>query len=333
MMNRRNFLESLAGAAGVLATSQLPESVHAEVTRKVSFNALNLQEIEIPVGVPTPLKALHISDTHLVRVDDRDDELKRFLAAKRYSLYPWGEYFLSASIQYAKEHHLQLIHTGDIFDFITEANLDLTASYYNTGDWMTSVGNHEFNIYLQEANHNAEYKARSIDTVQSVYPNNIVYSSRIINDINFVNIDNSYFYITEEQHAFVEKEMQRGLPVILLCHIPFYTPEHCKHNMAKKRPNVALCGAPNEITDQLNKLKRPTYSNVEPDAEWRRISVSQHADKPTLEFTSWLKEQKNLKGILSGHCHHFFIERFSPTAIQYCVGANLRGDGFVVTFK
>jgi UDP-2,3-diacylglucosamine pyrophosphatase LpxH len=268
-----------------------------------------------------------------VRVDDRDDELKRFLAAKRYSLYPWGEYFLSASIQYAKEHHLQLIHTGDIFDFITEANLDLTASYYNTSDWMTSVGNHEFNIYLQEANHNAEYKARSIDTVQSVYPNNIVYSSRIINDINFVNIDNSYFYITEEQHAFVEKEMQRGLPVILLCHIPFYTPEHCKHNMAKKRPNVALCGAPNEITDQLNKLKRPTYSNVEPDAEWRRISVSQRADKPTLEFTSWLKEQKNLKGILSGHCHHFFIERFSPTAIQYCVGANLRGDGFVVTFK
>ncbi len=332
-MNRRTFLKSLSGITGILAAEQLPSYVHAEVTRETAFNAMNLKEIEIPVGLKTPFKALHISDTHLVRVDKRDDELKRYLAARRYTNSPWAEYFLTASIQYAKENQLQLIHTGDIYDFITEANLDLTASYFKHENWITAVGNHEFNIYLQEAHHDAAYKANSFKQVQSVYPHNIDYYAYEQNGINFVSIDNSYFYVTEEQFAFVEKEMKKDLPVILLCHIPFYTPKHCKFNMSKARPNVALCGAPNEFTDQFNELREPTYSTVEPQAEWRRISVSQKADKTTLDFTAWLKEQTALKGILSGHCHHFFIERFSPTAIQYCVGANYKGDGFVVTFN
>ena len=40
-----------------------------------------------------------------------------------------------------------------------------------------------------------------------------------------------------------------------------------------------------------------------------------------------------LKGILCGHMHRFFEDRFSSTAIQYTVGATYNGDAQVVHFK
>ncbi len=331
-MNRRDFFKSLAFYSGVIATSQIPEFARGEIKRTALFSAMDLREIMIPVGIPVPFQALHISDTHLVRVDKRDDELKRYLASRRYTVYPWGEHFLNTSIAYAKQNNLMLIHTGDIYDFITEANLDLTASYFNENEWLTAVGNHEFNIYLHEARHDAAYKAKSLDMVQGAYPNNIINCAKVQNGINFVSIDNSYYNVTEEQHAFVENEMKKGLPVILLTHIPFYTPEHCTRNISRERPSVSLCGAPREITDRFTAIKKPVYSDNEPNAEWRRISVNQRADDATLDFCKWLKEQKNLKGILSGHCHHYHIERFSPTALQYTVGANYKGAGYVINF-
>lgn len=57
------------------------------------------------------------------------------------------------------------------------------------------------------------------------------------------------------------------------------------------------------------------------------------AGQPTLDFIAWLKEQPLLKGILCGHMHRFFEERFSETAVQYCVGATYKGDAQVVHFK
>lgn len=41
---------------------------------------------------------------------------------------------------------------------------------------------------------------------------------------------------------------------------------------------------------------------------------------------------EQLKAILAGHMHHFFEERFSPTAIQYTVGATFDGDVQVIHF-
>ena len=56
-------------------------------------------------------------------------------------------------------------------------------------------------------------------------------------------------------------------------------------------------------------------------------------ESATLEFIAWLKGQLLLKGILCGHMHRFFEERFSPAAIRYCVGATFKEDAQVVHFK
>lgn len=44
------------------------------------------------------------------------------------------------------------------------------------------------------------------------------------------------------------------------------------------------------------------------------------------------EESPLLKAILCGHMHRFFEERFSPTAMQYVVGANYLGDAQVIHF-
>ena len=47
---------------------------------------------------------------------------------------------------------------------------------------------------------------------------------------------------------------------------------------------------------------------------------------------AWLKEQPLLKAILCGHCHSFYEERFSPTAMQYTVEAGYKGGAYEIEF-
>ena len=88
-----------------------------------------------------------------------------------------------------------------------------------------------------------------------------------------------------------------------------------------------VTGAPLSCTSTYEAGK--TYPQGE---EWRYRSVQQKTDKPTADFIAWLKEQKLLKAILCGHLHHFFKERFSPTAMQYVCSATFKGDAYAIRF-
>ena len=115
----------------------------------------------------------------------------------------------------------------------------------------------------------------------------------------------------------------------MLCHVPLYTPKHCQHELKRNDGRCGyLTGAPLEITS-----KYATDTSLPAEEQWRNRSVQQRADKPTLDFIAWIKEQPLLKAILCGHMHRFFEERFSPTAIQYTVGATYQGDAQVIHFR
>ena len=66
---------------------------------------------------------------------------------------------------------------------------------------------------------------------------------------------------------------------------------------------------------------------------YRNKPVSPKSVSPaTQEFYDGLKQQPQLKAILCGHMHEFFEERFSPTAVQYTVGANYAGLAHEIEF-
>jgi UDP-2,3-diacylglucosamine pyrophosphatase LpxH len=251
------------------------------------------------------------------------------LAASRARWFSKAEHYLDEAIHYARANKLMLIHTGDLIDFVSEANLDAAAMHYRDNDWFVSAGNHEYSLFVGEAKEDEAYKAQSYNKIQDAYPNDLTFCSRVVNGVNFVSIDDVYYNVTERQHELVANEMKRGLPVVLLCHVPFYTPKHCQYELKRNNGSCGyLTGAPLEITS-----KYATDTSLPEEEQWRNRSVQQRADKATLDFIAWLKEQPLLKGILCGHMHHFYEERFSKTAIQYTVGATYDGDAYEVLFR
>jgi len=61
---------------------------------------------------------------------------------------------------------------------------------------VTCAGNHEFSQYVGEAEEDEAYKAQSFAAVQGVYPNDLVFASRIVHGVNFVAVDNTYYRFT-----------------------------------------------------------------------------------------------------------------------------------------
>ena len=312
--------------------SQLPKALQAKALAAAEEGPASLKDVRritISVGATKPFSALHISDTHLARVDERDNERKHTLAAGRSRVFPWAEHYFDAAIRYARERDLMLLHTGDLIDFVSEANLDFVAMQLGVGSWYLSAGNHEYSQYVGEAKEDAAYKAQSFDKVQRAYPNDLTLSSKIINGVNFVALDDVYYNVTAKQHELMRCEVEKGLPIVLMCHVPFYTPRHCA-DVLKGNKGLAgyVTGAPLEITKTYQ-----TNPSLPESEQWRNRSVQQHSDEPTLEFIAWLKEHPLLKAILCGHCHHFYEEQFSPTAKQYVVGAGYQGAAYHIDFE
>ena len=326
-MKRYDFLR-LCG--GMLLATQIPDRVLAQVDAESNdyIKLKTVRHLTIPVGATKPFKALHLSDTHLTRVDDRDNERKHKLAESRRKVFPMAERYFDAAIRYAAANKLMLLHTGDLQDFVSYANLDCISDKLGKGDWFTAAGNHEYSQYVGEAREDEAYKAQSYDRVQAAFPNNLKVASRVINGVNFVAIDDVYYNVTAQQHEALRQEVAKGLPIVLMCHVPLYTPEHCQANL-KSNGGVAgyMTGAPLSITETYQ--HNPSHPA---DEQWRNRTVQQRATQETLDFIAWLKEQPLLKAILCGHCHDFYEERFSPTAIQYTVEAGYKGGVYEIEF-
>ena len=90
-MKRRNFLKTLGGIA---VMSQIPVSVKAEKREDCNTKGVTLNEvthITIPVGATEPFHALHISDTHITRVNEKNGQRKKEVTEWRRSSFPMAE--------------------------------------------------------------------------------------------------------------------------------------------------------------------------------------------------------------------------------------------------
>ena len=220
------------------------------------------------------------------------------------------------------------MHTGDLIDFVSHANLEYVKQKLEAVNCLISAGNHEYSQYVGEAKEDEAYKSQSYDKVQASYPNNLRFDSRIINGVNFVAIDDVYYNFTKEHKELMKAEVKKGLPIVMICHVPLYTPELYAIMMHQNKGRCAyVTGAPLELTQ--------TYEqdpNRPPHEQWRNRSVQQQSDKETLDFIKWLKKQPLLKAIICGHLHLFYQGTFSPTAMQYIVGAGYAGQAYEIKF-
>ncbi|MBR6883864.1 MAG: metallophosphoesterase [Bacteroidales bacterium] len=266
-MDRRDFIRvSGAAAAGMALGGCVPKvSEQADsaplmqewprfpdrIARDVeAYSPLNIKEITVEIGLEKPFDVMHLSDTHIARADERDDERKILLSAQRSRGMNAGEHYLDEAIRIARERGMYLFHTGDLYDFVSEANLDCAARHMIEGDWFVSAGNHDYSKYVGEAKEDEAYKQDSYEAVRAAFPNDLRFASRVIGGVNFVAVDDVYYNFTERQLEQMKAEMAKGMPVVMLCHVPLYTPEYFKDEMERMGNRCAyLCGVPLELTE------------------------------------------------------------------------------------
>ena len=269
---------------------------------------MDIRKLKIKVGAKRPFSMLHISDSHLVLTDSRNDEKKAQLAKFRNREFPWAALYHERLIAYANKNHLPIIHTGDMIDFLSEMGLDYVVEAFSRGEWITSCGNHEFANYMGwfgPEKEDAEFQSKYFTQVQEAFPDNLSFTARVINGVNFITLDDSFYFITQEQWDNVAAEFAKGLPVVMMMHIPFYTPKLYDHTSHGGKKFSYLCGAPSD---------------------------TEREDTLTQLFVKWLKEQPQLKAILTGHLHEFWQEQFSHTAVQYVVGGAFKGEAYHIRF-
>ena len=123
----------------------------------------------IEIGLPAPIRVLHASDTHLTHADARDGQRKVDLAASRLRGFPDADARLAELGRLSHQLGLPIMHTGDLIDFVSLANLEAAKAFADSHDIFMATGNHEFSLYVGEAWEDADYRNQSLAAVQACY--------------------------------------------------------------------------------------------------------------------------------------------------------------------
>ena len=295
-ISRRGFLKNAfaAGGCGIVASSGLP--LHA----RGNYEQLSLAYCHIKAGATSPFSVLHISDTHLTFANpDEDKDIQKYRRI-RTELFGGRQFeALKDSVRWAKLNADYLIHTGDLIDWGSQGNLIAVQEAFgpDAGPVFGAMGNHE---YFFPHSVKRPTRAEAFKRCSGAFPYNLHFASQVINGVNFLSIDDSNYDVTDDQVEAFAKEVKKGLPIILLMHVPFDTPK-------------------------ITEAKRKFWAWGQ---KWRGKPVEPYEfGKRANEFVAYLKSEPLLKGILAGHLHITAEEQFSPTARLYVVAGNFAFAG------
>lgn len=319
MTNRRDFMKRMAGMGALIATSQLPALAKDDPTvfpNRGRFERMSLCYATVEIGLERAFSVLHLSDSHFTAAYDYENEKKQQLCEKRTQTFGGRqEEALADALAWAKQHVDFIVHTGDLIDWQSEANFDLVRKYFGDG-LVGSLGNHEFStdMWLSDPKeeHTEQYKDNTRTMLQEVYPFDVRFHSQVVNGVNFITLDDVYGYVTEEQVERFEKELKRGLPIVMCMHVPFFTDAIWRATVRFWKDKGQLqSGALPERTGAYKK---------------------QLTDPVTRDFIARLKEEPLLRCILAGHEHISVEDQFSPTCREYITAGSFLFHGREVLF-
>ncbi len=277
-------------------------------------------KITLHIGLPKPLRLLHLSDSHLCLADERDDERKRQLALSRAAEFEKipGETLrlLEEAVEYGRKHCDLIVHTGDFIDFVSHPNLELLRKHFRGPDSLLAVGNHEFSLYVGEAWEDEAYKKQSFDRVQQCVGNSIDFASRVVNGVNLVAVDNSYYLFAERHLEMLKREAAKNLPILLLVHNPLHTDDLYREMMENRRRECAyLAGTPEPLLAGYPEHRRR----------------QQAPDAATQSFIEYVRHEPAIRAILAGHLHFNHVTRLNTRLPQYVTGGTF--DGCATEFE
>ena len=311
-LTKRDFLKGLAfGGGALMATSSLPALADdaSQFPKRGQWERLAVSIVHLKVGAEKPFAVIHASDTHLTEAYPHEPHFVRNHAAARTQTFGGRQQeALRDTLEYARLHADYLVHTGDLIDFQSEKNLDLVKMYFGTGALQASMGNHEFETVGEKGlvyRRTEEFKDQLRPKLAAAYPQDPGFAAQTVHGVTFVTLDDVFGTVTERQVALFKAEAAKGRPIILCMHVPFHSP---------------MCW---KVTRTYWDFGRNQYGRRDYDDgreggdRWNQLN-----EPVTRDFIAYLKGEKLLRGILTGHEHFHYDEEFSPTARQVIAPGN-----------
>lgn len=306
-MKRRSFFKKASTAlVGMgLTTHSCTNTINGKVKQPLKvFTSIDQQKVSFYANVINEsVKVVHIADTHLFKDDKRGIPYQEFSnrMAKAYNQtkhFKTGESTnpeeaFEQTLAFAKEVDADVITLiGDIFSFPSEAAIAwVLAKLKDTGiPYIYTAGNHDWHYEgmegTMESLRDTWIEKRLLPLYQGNHPLMAAYD---VKGIRFLAIDNSTYQINDDQLAFFTEQVESGVPLVLLVHIPMYAPG--------KKIGFG-CGNPNwgAATDRNFELERRP--------KWPESGHTQ----TTLDFHKKVFSAPNLLGVFTGHIHRNSIE-------------------------
>ncbi|MBQ6264402.1 MAG: metallophosphoesterase [Clostridia bacterium] len=263
------------------------------------------------IGLEKPVKLLHVTDSHLAFADEHDDERKHKLAQRFHSAEK--EKYLYEHIAYSKANCDALIHTGDLFDFVSHANTVKAREILSDAHIFFIAGNHEYSQYVGEAWEDKAYRMNSYMQIErdGGFGVPMLWNTRVVGGVNIVGIDNSYYLFEDWQIHRLKKESEKGLPIILAFHDPLFEQSlydyHFEHSPA----------------ESCTYLTGVDEKHLERYSEFR--AYQQRPDEPTLRMIEYIKSEPMIRAILTGHLHFSFESNITENLPQFVTGGGYDG--------
>jgi len=306
-MKRRLFLKESTTLVTGLGLSSVSCNTSLENNLENSFDvSVTVNEERVSIfsnAIKSPVKIVHIADTHLFMDDKRGYKYKEF-SDRMAGAYNQTSHFktrkktspresFEKTLMHAKEEEADLIAlVGDIFSFPSELAIEWVISKLKEIDipYVYVSGNHDWHYEGMEGSMDSLRNTWINKRLLPLYQNNDpLMAAYDIKGIRFLAVDNSTYEINEDQLEFFSNQVETGLPLVLLVHIPMYAPGK----------SISYgCGNPNwsAKTDRnYNLERRPRWPN-------------EGHTKTTFEFHKKVFEAPNLLGIFTGHIHKNTIE-------------------------
>lgn len=323
-MKRRSFFGTLLSAnLGIFLTGNPLAGIFTESKRdifrkgtvSVDDNVISFYLDEIN----SPLKIIHISDTHLFMDDDRGKPFLKY-SRRMAGAYNTTEHFRTGEdtdpvrsfeevLELAIEKNADLFAmTGDIFSFPSEAAVEwVHEKVSNSGiPFLYIAGNHDWHYEGMEGSRNelrdTWTKKRLTPLYQGKDP---LMASYEINGINILAIDNSTYEILPEQLEFFRNHSKGDAPIVLMMHIPMYAPG---------RPLVYGCGNPSWGAESDRSYE------LEGRVRWPEGGHT----KVTMDFYDEVFSSDKLLGIFTGHAHRQSVDIVKGKP-QFVTDANATG--------
>ena len=276
---------------------------------------LDIVKNRIEIGLDKPVKLLHVTDTHISDTDDRDDALKQRICLNN-DIPKIREYFRE-TIDYCNENCDMMVHSGDLISVVSPRSLEVVREFLDTcRNYLIVAGNHEFSQYCGEAWEGIAYKMTAFQQVQRALREDLLFTAKQVGGVNVVGIDNGYYHVEPWQLWRLQREVKKGLPIVMMMHVPLFEQSLYEESVRRHSDSCAyLMGCDEE--------------HLMPFEEYRAYQQRPTADD--LRFIDYVYSQPLIKCVLTGHIH-FHYESMLPCGIpQFVTAKNHSGGAREVT--